>query len=309
MKQKALEPSPLALLNFLRDRMAMTAVYQPVIIRELLIAGGKATKDELARALIAYDAQVTDYYTRVLMRYPRSVLESHGVIRYDASTQSFDLVHYPETSDVRQQAVKICDERISVWLESKASDRDKPTASMRYLVLKEANGKCELCGISASIRPIDVDHIVPRSLANKQNKVKRGTEWLHVDDRQNLQALCFSCNRAKRDADDTAFRTEQKLVRDRIPALQRSVGRRPVVRRLDGSRLKAALLDKLVEEHAALIGAHNRQAKLEAIADLIEVATSIAAQLGLSESKLLAMRREKNRTFGSYSKGYYQAKG
>ena len=64
---------------------------------------------------------------------------------------------------------------------------------MRYELLKEANGKCLLCGISAKERPLDVDHIVPRS--------KGGS-----DDKSNLQVLCSKCNRGKSNKDDTDFR-------------------------------------------------------------------------------------------------------
>jgi hypothetical protein len=59
--------------------------------------------------------------------------------------------------------------------------------------LKRAKFRCELCGVSAEIKALEVDHIVPRN--------KGGS-----DDPSNFQALCYSCNAMKRDRDDTDFR-------------------------------------------------------------------------------------------------------
>jgi diadenosine tetraphosphate (Ap4A) HIT family hydrolase len=60
-------------------------------------------------------------------------------------------------------------------------------------VLKGAKFRCELCGISAQEKALEVDHIVPRNSGG-------------TDDLSNLQALCYSCNAMKRDRDDTDFR-------------------------------------------------------------------------------------------------------
>jgi len=60
-------------------------------------------------------------------------------------------------------------------------------------VLKAAKFRCELCGISADERDLQIDHIVPRNHGG-------------TDDRSNFQALCYSCNAMKRDTDDTHFR-------------------------------------------------------------------------------------------------------
>jgi diadenosine tetraphosphate (Ap4A) HIT family hydrolase len=63
----------------------------------------------------------------------------------------------------------------------------------RYEILKRAKFRCELCGVSADEKALEVDHILPRNLG-----------W--SDEVHNLQALCYSCNATKRDRDDTDFR-------------------------------------------------------------------------------------------------------
>jgi predicted house-cleaning noncanonical NTP pyrophosphatase (MazG superfamily) len=172
--------------------------------------------------------------------------------------------------------------------------------SVRYKVLKRAKGKCELCGIPSSLRPIDIDHIIPQSKANKYGKVVRDGKPINVHDLDNLQALCFKCNRAKRDTDDTDFRRVEKLVRDKIPEIMREQGKEPVVKPLTGKALKIALREKLVEEVEEFLEGH----KTEELADIIEVAFSIANLKGVSDEELLAVVNEKRESAGRFIEGY-----
>ncbi len=56
--------------------------------------------------------------------------------------------------------------------------------SLRYKVLKRDGFKCVCCGKSASDVELEIDHKIP---------VARGGKTTY----QNLQALCFECNRGK----------------------------------------------------------------------------------------------------------------
>jgi HNH endonuclease len=76
------------------------------------------------------------------------------------------------------------------------------SGTLRYEVLKRAVFRCELCGVSAEDRALEVDHIVPRNLGGS-------------DDLSNLQALCYSCNAMKRDRDTTDFRGMAAHYRER----------------------------------------------------------------------------------------------
>jgi ATP adenylyltransferase len=67
------------------------------------------------------------------------------------------------------------------------------SGTLRYEVLKRAKFRCELCGISADEKALEVDHIIPCNMGGS-------------DDITNLQALCYSCNAMKRDRDDADFR-------------------------------------------------------------------------------------------------------
>ncbi len=285
----------------------MTDVYQPVIIKELLLNDGTCTKAELASALAGHDFTVQEYYERIVMRWPKITLTKHGVIDYERKGSMFSLRAYPEHAGDRDQAIAICEEKINGWLERKRIRERSPEAgaSVRYEVLKSAKGKCQLCGIASEIRPIDIDHIVPRSKANKNGKIRLHGKLIDVNDPENLQALCFSCNRAKRDADETDFRRRDKLVRDRIPDLIRAEGREPIVKELTGNALTNALYDKLIEEHAELISAKDAGQKREELADLIEVILALGDQYGLSNGELMRLVQDKRKERGAFSKGYF----
>jgi len=68
--------------------------------------------------------------------------------------------------------------------------------------LKRAKFRCELCGISANEKALDVDHIVPKSTGGE-------------DSINNYQALCYSCNALKRNKDDFDFRNIDSIYNDR----------------------------------------------------------------------------------------------
>src|SRR5262249_48319251 len=91
------------------------------------------------------------------------------------------------------------------------------SGTLRYEVLKAAKFRCELCGISAEERALEVDHIRPRN--------KDGT-----DEVANLQSLCYSCNAMKRDRDDTDFKAVRGTLDHREPACPFcELGERPVL--------------------------------------------------------------------------------
>ena len=61
-------------------------------------------------------------------------------------------------------------------------------------------------------------------------------------------------------------RKREKLVRDRIPEIIKASGRGPVVKRLTGKALTAALVEKLTEELAGLLSASGREQMLDEVA-------------------------------------------
>ena len=80
-------------------------------------------------------------------------------------------------------------------------------------------------------------------------------------------------------SDGSQRRVDSKLVRDRIPELVSQQGGSYVIRTLDDSEFRVALLAKLQEEAAEAAEAINDDHLLEELADVLEVVKALAGEL------------------------------
>jgi ATP adenylyltransferase len=71
------------LLDFLRNRMRPSHIYQPVLIKTLVDCGGTATIRQLAQALLLQDESQILYYERRIKDMPLPVLKKHGIVERD----------------------------------------------------------------------------------------------------------------------------------------------------------------------------------------------------------------------------------
>jgi ATP adenylyltransferase len=188
------------LLQFVERDMRMSHIYQPVMLRELLSRNGRAAVTDIARGLLNEDRSQIEYYSEITKNMVGRVLTNRHVVKRDGGEDM--LVGYENLAPDQVQRLKAaCEAKLSEYLarrgdaiwEHRRRSAGYISGTLRYEVLKNAKFRCELCGISADERALEVDHIVPRN--------KGGT-----DEIANLQALCFSCNAMKRDRDDTDLR-------------------------------------------------------------------------------------------------------
>ena len=188
------------LKHFLIKRMRMSHIYQPVMLMTLLKEGGVASIETLSKKLLIEDKSQQEYYGNITRNMVGRVLNNHGIVQKDGKI--FKLRDYETyTEDQRIELIQICQEKLNEYIEKRGKrifeHRRKSagyiSGSIRYNVLKDAKFRCELCGISADTKALEVDHIIPRN--------KGGS-----DEMNNLQALCYSCNAMKRDKDSTDFR-------------------------------------------------------------------------------------------------------
>ena len=95
-------------------------------------------------------------------------LRSHGIVQKDKA--GYSLVGY-EDLDAQQveHLIEMCGSKLEeykerrgrrIWQHRRASAGYVP-GTARYEVLKRARFRCELCGVSADLRALEVDHIVP----------------------------------------------------------------------------------------------------------------------------------------------------
>lgn len=190
----------------------MSHIYQPVMLLELIKSGGFATTNQIAKSLLAHDASQIDYYEQIVKNMVGKVLTKNRQIT-ERSDDGYRLKGFDELSETERGALaSLCEAKIdeyvakrgsAIWSHRRKSSGYVP-GTARYEVLKRAKFHCELCGISADERALEVDHIVPRNLG--------GSDELH-----NFQALCYSCNATKRDRDDTDLRGIADSYADRSP--------------------------------------------------------------------------------------------
>ena len=192
--------SKASIQKYILQDMKMSHIYQPEMLMTILDCGGKASVEEIAKRLLSRDTSQIDYYGERVKQMVGRVLVKNGIVKKEKDI--FELIGFDELSDSDVSEVRAdCENRLNDFLEKRGdaafSHRTKSSGyisgSIRYKILTRARFRCELCGISADDKALEVDHIVPRN--------KGG-----IDDESNLQALCYSCNAMKRDTDSTDFR-------------------------------------------------------------------------------------------------------
>lgn len=187
------------LKEFLESKMRLSHIYQPLLIKSLIESGGSATLRQLAGAFLGQDESQLLYYEKRLKEMPIKVLSRHEVIRKDGDFVSLNTgkLSFEQKAELK----KICEQKMQEYIASRGLsiwdyrllDESPASDEMRLRVLREAKGRCALCGATRDERPLDVDHIIPRS---------KGGKTVY----ENLQVLCSKCNRTKRNKDDTDYR-------------------------------------------------------------------------------------------------------
>ena len=183
---------------FITSKMRMSHIYQPLMIRTLLDSGGSSTIRQLATSFVSRDEALAKEYESTIKKMPLRVLKNHGVVNQDG-----DLVRLAlgtVTLEQRAELSLLCEQKMQDFVKARGwkiwdyrlMDDPVPT-SLRYQVLAAGGQRCALCGITMDKRPLDVDHIIPRSKGGKTTF-------------ENLQVLCSKCNRSKGAADDKDFR-------------------------------------------------------------------------------------------------------
>ena len=224
------------LMLFVSERMRMSHIYQPVMLKVLLEHGGRASRKTIAQAFLGEDRSQIEYYERIVRDMPGRVLSKHGIVERVGDDFRLTDGFNDLSSHERQSLISKCDTKLNEYLEQRGmapwQHRKKSSGyvpgSLRYDIIRRAKGRCEACGISAEERALEVDHIVPRN--------KGGT-----DDLSNLQALCFKCNAQKRDRDDTDFAAVKTSYEDRNPDCLFCT--LPEERIIDENELAVAILD------------------------------------------------------------------
>ena len=95
-----------------------------------------------------------------------------------------------------------------------------------------------------------------------------------------------------------------KLVRDKIPEIIKSKGEEPITRILGDSEYKLELEKKLLEEYHEVIDASGSD-RIEELADMLEVISSLAKLEGESLEKVMEVAKEKSSKRGGFDDKIY----
>ncbi len=149
----------------------MSHVYQPMMLIELLKNNGTVTEQEIASVILNRDPTQLDYYLDKVRNMVGRVLNRNGITSKDQN--KYSLIGYADlTEEQTNELIDLCRDKliqyenkrgVKIW-EHRATDRAAVSGSLRYQVLLRAGRRCESCGASVDDKPIDVDHIVPRSV-------------------------------------------------------------------------------------------------------------------------------------------------
>ena len=90
-----------------------------------------------------------------------------------------------------------------------------------------------------------------------------------------------------------------KLIRDRIPEIIESSGKKAIVEKVDGDQLLELLNKKLYEE----LDEYNESGEIEELADLVEVVQAILEYKGITMDDFNEVKENKNIERGRFKKG------
>ena len=95
-----------------------------------------------------------------------------------------------------------------------------------------------------------------------------------------------------------------KLVRDKIPEIIKSNGEIPITRTLDDKEYKEELEKKLLEEYHEVLDSVGRD-RLEELADMLEVISSLAKLEGKDLNEVIEIAKEKLCRRGGFDNRIY----
>ena len=98
------------LCDFIANRMRMSHIYQPLLIKSLIESNGMATTRQLARSFLSQDESQLLHYEKRIREMPVRVLRRHGVVERDGEPVSLQVGRLSFSEKARIKA--LCDRRI-----------------------------------------------------------------------------------------------------------------------------------------------------------------------------------------------------
>ena len=103
------------LLEFVKHKMRMSHVYQPVMIKALLENDGKLSVEDIAKEILSYDISQIEYYENVTKNMVGRVLSNHKIV--SRNKDSYELVDYNLISEEDKVSILVeCENKIQEYI-------------------------------------------------------------------------------------------------------------------------------------------------------------------------------------------------
>ena len=127
------------LVDFLERKMSMSHVYQPLLVRALVDAGGVATVRQLANVFLVQDESQLLYYEKRIKEMPIKVLKRHEVITTDGQLVSLTAKNL--TLEQKAHIRMLCEQKLQSFVQKRGIgiwdyrllDEDPIPDSLRFL--------------------------------------------------------------------------------------------------------------------------------------------------------------------------------
>ena len=97
------------LCNFIKKRMVMSHIYQPVMIKTLVKSNNTASATKIAKEFLSKDQSQIDYYKEITKNMPGKILrqKKYQIVRYEDG--NFILNSPDFTEQQRNKIIELCD--------------------------------------------------------------------------------------------------------------------------------------------------------------------------------------------------------
>jgi hypothetical protein len=104
----------------------MSHIYQPVMLKTLIEAGGRASIRQIAAAFLARDESQLEYYEQITNQMPGKVLGNHGMVVRDRDGYRLGVDANDLTDEERQEIIRLCDDAVEAYLGKPRQRRLRP---------------------------------------------------------------------------------------------------------------------------------------------------------------------------------------
>ena len=128
------------LIDFLENKMRLSHIYQPLLIKNLIESGGSATIRQLANVFLSQDESQLIYYEKTIKRMPLKVLKNHDIVSENGDLVSLKVKNL--TFEQKAEIKMICEKKMQEFIVRKGLgiwdyrllDKDPVPDSLYYRV-------------------------------------------------------------------------------------------------------------------------------------------------------------------------------